>query len=468
LVLICSNTAGTAGVVFNALTELANCDPGLYMQTITSDPISASELVVYRQEKPATFWSSRLLEIASHPRAIWIYPGDAYLIEPQEHKFVSESGGAVTRSFSDGSAAVYIDIDDFRGTHYRVPAAGGGTVWNPLNVMLAHELAHAYHNNVKGDAPASHHAQEVQARIDENVFRSQIGMKPLRDINIDLDPGQGQAPSVGGLTYDSCLGKYDGWNCRPCNIATATLGSPVARQIAEFRRAKRELEQFTLASVPLLKPMLDSYALFSPAIADDVRSDADLRQAMLHFGVQPAVHLLQVVRTHINTRGELASVAAQLGVSIGRYLSELPNDARQHVPTAASAASRAARSLTCGLPDTPGIEAQDITSEIFARVVSAVRECGADAAGPAWVLDGLALFLCYAAETGRDNAEPWGVGNWLARIPLPPRLSAYNSAAIGRELDLLRNSLFPDRRDAELFESRLRGHLAATAAPSTP
>jgi hypothetical protein len=465
-VLICSNTAGTAGVVFDALTEIAQCDPGLYMQTISSDPVSASTRVVYSQEQPGTAWSSRLFEIVSHPKVVVIYPGNGYLIEPKEHKFVSQSGGGVTSSSSDGSTAIYVDISDFYGTHYRVPAAGGGTVWNPFNVILAHELAHVYHNSIKGDAHGSHHDEEVQARIDENEFRSQIGLRPLRDIYSDDDPGQGQRPTLGGLKYVSCIGEHEGWDCG-CNIATATLGSPIARQIAEFRRAKRELARFTLASVPLLQPMMDSYALFSPAVAGDVASNPDLRWAMLHFGVQPAVHLLQVVQAHINAVGDFALVTTQLGWAIRQYLSELPDDARQQVPAAAAAAGRVSKSLAEGPPDAPVIGTGDMTSEIFARVASAIRASGADVAGPAWVLDGLELFLRQAAATDRgEDAEPRVIGHWLARIPLPPMVTTDRSADIGHELDLLRNSLFSDVRDAELFESRLREHLMVVAEPS--
>ena len=74
-----------------------------------------------------------------------------------------------------------------------------------------------------------------------------------------------------------------------CNIATATLGSPVAQEIVEFRRAKRELEGLTLGSAPILEPMWNSYQLFSPAVAADIAIDPELRAAALHYGVRPSV-----------------------------------------------------------------------------------------------------------------------------------------------------------------------------------
>src|SRR6185369_1630213 len=121
----------------------------------------------------------------------------------------------------------------------------------------------------------------------ENVFRDELDL-PLLDVQNDTDPGFGN-PTEGTLTFPSCAA-YPGWDCG-CNIATATLGSRIARQILVFGRAKRELESLTLGGVPLLAPMMDSYDLFSPLVAGDLKAEPRLRAAMLDFGVRPALGL---------------------------------------------------------------------------------------------------------------------------------------------------------------------------------
>ena len=186
---------------------------------------------------------------------------------------------------------------------------------------------------------------------------------------------------------------------------------PRCRPIAEFRRAKREFERFTLGSIPVLKPMMSSYQLFSPLVAGDMRTDSALREAMLHFGVQPAVQLLRIVRSYIAGRSDDAALNAQLDLSVSQYLAKLPNDAVMRLG-GMTAAVRDAAAILAGGTHSDQAGTPTLPDDVFAAVVRSVISMGADSRGPAWILDGIALFVDAAARRGsRPLASP-SVSGW--------------------------------------------------------
>ncbi len=108
------------------------------------------------------------------------------------HSFYARSSAGktllpMTTATSDGRGVndIQIEMDltiPFEGS-CRVLGADGGKVAFPAPVNLFHELSHAYHG-MKGDTKAMF---EVQAIIDENVFRAQYAAltkrpMPARDI----------------------------------------------------------------------------------------------------------------------------------------------------------------------------------------------------------------------------------------------------------------------------------------------
>jgi hypothetical protein len=239
----------TESIVFDALVQIARCDPGL-----TRSTYDFNLHVSYQQKQPGVPSSNRLMELVNHPWQIYIAGVGSGYINPSSGKPIQNSGGGTTTSAPDLQSYIAVDVADAFGKHYYDLDTNGKKIHSPLPAILYHELAHAYHEFIKKDAPATTANKEQQARADENAFRSQVGL-PLEHPTNYTAGGVG-TPDYGGVKYIGCpAAVYGGdWQLCSCNIATAALGSPVARQIAAFRRAKRQFEKLTLDSVPLLQP----------------------------------------------------------------------------------------------------------------------------------------------------------------------------------------------------------------------
>ena len=456
---------GLDGPIFSSLKEIAHCDPELYTEWYTSGPVASVRVVRYPQK--VRVGSKLLLQgIANHPSAIVIRGvNSGYVIDPAFYnkstdgppggKPIVDSGGGFTHWHAkDNSATVFVDVDDAYGQHYLAPGVGG-TVWDPIPVILYHELAHAY-RYVTGTHHGDYHAKEVEARTDENDFRAELVL-PLLDVHSDDDPGVG-VPTLGTLKYPSCDG---GWECG-CNIATATLGSPVAREIALFRRAKRDFEKITLGGVPLLEPMLTAYQLFSPRVAGDVRADPTLRNAMRHFAIEPSVHLVRIVSAHITTGGDAEAIVTAAERAITEYLTGLPDDMKTtRIGVTATAAHQASSRLRAGRATVDFCAEQDPAADIFGRVVTSVQAVGAETDGTAWLLEGLARFLDASTSGEPASALVSLLGEWFARVPLPRHVKSLGN--LGRELAELRESLLFRPSDYDLFLHRVHAHIAATA-----
>jgi len=399
---------------------------------------------------------NRLKKIVEHSKYVVLYGVGSGFVNPTDGApIIKTGGGSITYHNADGSASIYVDVDDAYGQHYLAPGHGG-TVYDSLPTIVYHELAHAYYHII-GKNPPAYRDKEILARRDENEFRGQVGLD-LLNVYDDNDPGYG-IPTLGTLDFPSCKATTGfSW----CNIATVALGSPVARQIVSFRRAKREFGRLTLGSAPLLEPMLNSYRLFSPLVAAEMQSDPMLRDAMLHYGVQSAVHLVQLVRRYIAIGPDAEALAAAVDREISQYLAELPDGLSMQLDSAADAAAAASDVLSTG--DESKLSGMwHLPGDVFASVTSSMQATRADTAGPAWILAGIALFLRQAADrlgdvvatTARPRLES-AIGDWLASVPLPDDAVLTDSVELDGELASLRETLFPHDSNRELFMRRIR------------
>jgi hypothetical protein len=347
MALFIDTSQSTEGVVFQALIEMAQCDPGLTFHT-GSDDIQVN----YTQKNPGVTSSNRLLEVVNSVEGVVIIGvTDAYVTEDGHE--IAEFGGLTYTGNPGALTYIYIDVTDAAGQHYLCLDTNGNTIWGPLPVVLYHELAHFYHARVKMDAPADHTDDQTLAIADENAFRAQLGL-PQRFPFVGTGKALIGTPARGGVTFPACkppansaslADLFDG-TCVGCNIATAALGSPVAREIVAFRRAKREFASLTLGSVPLLEPMMDSYQLFSPLIAADMGGDPVLRDAMLRYGVLPAVYLLRVVQAYVS--GSIDDQQTMIGVkrALDDYVAAvIPTNPAPSLAAASQAALTASRAL---------------------------------------------------------------------------------------------------------------------------
>jgi hypothetical protein len=162
--------------VWEALLQIAGCDPGLEYQA--QSYYSGIGLLVTYKQKRSTPAANRLKELVDYPRVAVLYGVGSTGVNPTDGKPLIASGGGSLTYHGDGSASVYVDVDDAFGRHYLAPGHGG-TVWDSLPTIVYHELAHAYHF-FKGDNPANYGAKEVLARTDENVFPGAVRTSPAQ------------------------------------------------------------------------------------------------------------------------------------------------------------------------------------------------------------------------------------------------------------------------------------------------
>jgi hypothetical protein len=459
--------------VFDALVEIARCDPGL-----TTKEFDFSYEVHYQQ---GSNWrtvasANRLKAVVDDPMLTTIIglQSDQIIPRPGSNTRIKEEGGLTAPKFSGGPGAdIFIDVNDANDTHRLLPdPTYKYWVWEPLPLLLFHELSHVFHTFIAKDAPELADEQlerferEKQVRADDNAFRA--ALKLTAEHPTDFVSVKYGAPTIGGLTFPNCAWSVYGnpWeHCKICSIATAALGSPVNRQIATFRAAKRTFERLTLGSVPILAPMLDSYQLFGPRVAREVSTHPQLRSATVHYGVQPAVGLIRSVEGYLETQADTGRAVAAVEAALAGYEAELAGAVTAtHLVAAADAAQAASRDLVGQATMAP----LDARFNLFAHVVASVRSTGADPNGPAWVLAGIGMFLRAAAEwsTGRPDAAAQltaAIGAWLATVPLPR--DARPTSALRHELEALRERVFPEAANRAVFGQRLLAHWRA-AGPS--
>jgi hypothetical protein len=474
MTILIDTSTSTESAVFQALLEIARCDPGLTAYQTDPNYVSVS----YTQKNPGVASSNRLLEIVKSVETV-VISGVDDTFQIGSRQIIDSGGWTFVGTSSDEGCQIYVDVSDAGGLHYCDLDAAGNKIYSPLCVTLYHELAHAYHYLVKGDAPLDRVADQQLAIADENAFRAQLGL-PIRNPVVSItDSAFLGMPTRGGLTVPACkppansaslADLFDG-TCIGCNIATAALGSPVAREIAAFRRAKRDFEHLTLNSVPLLEPMMNSYKIFSPMIAGDMRGDTALRATMLHLGVQPAVRLLRVVQAYTSATTDDPVVIGDVERSLNDYVSEVTSSTSE-LSLAAAAADAFAASRALASVDGPAstVLTDELRPEnVYSYIAATIRASGAEVSGPAWIVEGLAIFLREAANRSGAGAEApshliAAVGVWLARVPIPQR-AAVDDAEFLRELQFLGNRLFPSRVNREMFAQRLLVQWTDSAMP---
>ncbi len=448
---------GSESRIFDMLLMISRCDPGL-----SSIPDVDVLEVEFAPKGAPSFSSGRLQEIIASPKAVLINGVDDSFILPWGGVMIDYGGVSLgDRTASTDTAWVWIDVTEAGGQGYRVLDANGNYIYAPMTTILFHELAHVYHALIVEDTPGDKTPDQLLAIADENQYRGQLGL-PSRNPTVTIHDITGP-PTVGPTTLKGCNETLFPDLCK-CNIATVALSSPIARQIAEFRRAKRDLESLTFRGAPVLAPMWDAYQVFSPLVAGRMLADPSLRDLMLHFGVRSAAHLLRVVRAYMRTTSIDGGLVADLERIVTDYQYGTVGS-REAQFAAAAAANRAAATLRSGRTVKPPRWCAT-AEDLFGAIAFHVQTSGADSHGTAWVLDGIAWFLRVAVDE-RDWAGEFGptggFGRWLTNVPLPSTPADIRRVELAEELTQLSARVFRHPELRGIFADRILAEFPADA-----
>lgn len=449
--LILESVIGVAAIAFADLVEIVRCDPGL---TISTPNLFWSQ-VHYTQKNASVPSSKRVLELVNSPVTVTICAVNS-TYAPFGDKLIETQGLTRVRSAPDQAITIWYDVTDAGGWFYWVLDKNSQSIYQPRQVLLYHELSHAYHDII-GDLPAQKRDREIQAMADENVFRAQLGV-PLRHPT-NHEGGSGTPPSHGGTSFPSCkpvqTGWSPGWKCK-ATVATEVIGSPHAPLIEALRRARAEYRTVGLWAALIAQPALERYAAFSSGVALHMRDHPALRHAMLLYAVQPTFQLLRIAEAYLAADADTPAIAATVKDALGEYVSAIagtggPVAALRDASRDAAAASRLLASGAGPVREIAASpEAPDRLFSYLAREILSVKR-GSPAAF-AWGLEGLALFLHQAATMADglamgDEFLP-ELGSWVARLPLPAAPYLRISDA-HRELSVLAQRIFtrPGTRD---------------------
>jgi hypothetical protein len=219
-------------------------------------------------------------------------------------------------------------------------------------------------------------------------------------------------------------------------------------------------------------PALQLYGKFSIGVVRDMQNDPTLREAMLLYAVQPAVHLLHIAETYLAAEADTPELVANLDRSFADYVSELAHAGGSALALrdAAEGASLASRLLTADDSTSFTPAGHQLPRDLFPYLAGALGRNGDRTTAFAWAFEGLALFLRHAAARFADGARIEAgflraLGEWAARLPLPPHAQLTISDA-RHELAVLGERVFTRADVRERFAQHLLAGWPASSAPA--
>ena len=274
-------------------------------------PTDSSVTVVdYKTPSKSGFCQNMIKALANtaYPNDVVIHGVTSnYLIEIndlQRWHQISEYGGIVMFNPADTYQPLEIggyktfrlhivyDVQECNGMGYVGYGPGGVMIGEPIEIVLLHELSHAYHY-CRRDFDFSDF--EVQAETDENSARAQLGY-PLRDVN-DHDGRCREAnESPSGM-------KPPFWE--RCFIASAAFGSRSAPEVQRLRNFRDSV----LGSHPIAWSVVErffaDYYRFSPAISVDMQRDHRLRELVRVVAAEPLLHFWTLCQIYVTGKSSV-------------------------------------------------------------------------------------------------------------------------------------------------------------------
>jgi hypothetical protein len=181
----------------------------------------------------------------------------------------------------DGSTKGYTVID---GT--------GKSIDNPPEVILFHELVHAY-RKATGTETANKELQVVADHPGENDYRAAHAM-PARNTGAQAHEGFGHCvvtPPKKDMPPKSVSSHHG------CFVATAAYGSELAEPVQFLRELRDNILLQTPSGRAFFEEFYSHYNTFSPAIADAMRADESMNDAVRVALAEPIVRFLELATT---------------------------------------------------------------------------------------------------------------------------------------------------------------------------
>lgn len=210
-------------------------------------------------------------------------------------KNLGDAAGITTPMVTKGSKSYIMIVYDTAGCNlgagrkgYAVLDTGGNELDMPSDVILFHELTHAFHKVNGTEDTTSKEATELQAAIGENEYRKSKN-PPLRERNTT------RALSHSGIAKCKLLSPPPGQTPQrtgSCFIATAAYGSQIEDEVEFLRHFRDHLLLSMRSGAQFFERFYQYYYGFSPSIADNMGADPEMAKLVRIALVEPLVRYL--------------------------------------------------------------------------------------------------------------------------------------------------------------------------------
>jgi hypothetical protein len=365
----------------------------------------------------------------------------------------SSVNSAGTGVASGTTITIIYDVSACGGSGYCVFDTSNNSISDPTEVILFHELAHAFHwaNNDFDKAKP-----EPQAENDENKLRGEEQPPvPLRDPN----------------NHNGGCG-----TCTPpksCFIASAAFGSALAPEVDEFRKVRDSILRQTRLGAEFFSHFYAEYNRFSRRVAGDMNASPALRETMTVLLVEPMLEFLRLLQDYAWGRWQDAKFARDVAISLERSLVRLRQqdfvgqwEVEQIADGIAQMGCMNAEPQAWPRQDRPPRPPADPRDPValFDYINSLVFATSDSTKYVEWGLV-LPLKLYWSAMRAWQAEDAYDIGaaatyvnrtaNWLASVPIPPTLNYPSREALRIELAQLAKTVFTTPSIRRYFGGRL-------------
>jgi hypothetical protein len=299
---------GNESTVFTHLSQIVT-DPGLSANLTTSsipNPDGGPGISIVGDGRvsfstPAPFvldvGSMVLRELVNDTNLILLIRGEDTLFEYRPGDRLIACGGVtspVTIVNGKKFIQIYYDVNGCKTTGaamgYFVIDGSGNQIPMPFDVILLHELIHAWRKANGTRNPADPEGQIVTTGPSENDYRTLRSM-PLRATSAaDVHRGGPNCALPPAMPPAKVTPKKSG-----CIVATAAYGNELEPEVALLRRFRDDVLLPTRTGAEFFDRFNSYYYSFSPAIADAMRSNDDMAKTLKISLVEPITHFLDLI-----------------------------------------------------------------------------------------------------------------------------------------------------------------------------